>query len=80
MVLGFLVAVQFLNSYYQQIFIYILMFAYFASAWNILSGFAGQFSLGHAIFIGIGAVSYTHLGTGAGSSNCAARPGRCRCC
>ena len=26
-----------------------------ASAWNLLAGFAGQFSLGHAAFIGIGA-------------------------
>lgn len=61
-----LVLAEALNSYYIQIFIYIFMFAYFASAWNILSGFAGQFSLGHAIFIGIGAytssILYTQFG------------------
>lgn len=68
LIAAFLVAVQFLNSYYQQIFIYILMFAYFASAWNILSGFAGQFSLGHAIFIGIGAYTSTILYTQFGVS------------
>ena len=61
-----LILAEVLNSYYIQIFIYIFMFAYFASAWNILSGFAGQFSLGHAIFIGIGAytssILYTQFG------------------
>ncbi|MCI8464340.1 MAG: branched-chain amino acid ABC transporter permease [Lachnospiraceae bacterium] len=59
---------QFLNNYYLQIVIYIFMFAYFASAWNILSGFAGQFSLGHAIFIGIGAYTSTILYTQFGVS------------
>lgn len=61
LVLALLVAAQFLNSYFLQIIIYIFMFAYFASAWNILSGFAGQFSLGHAIFIGVGAYTSTIL-------------------
>lgn len=59
---------QFLNNYYLQIVIYIFMFAYFASSWNILSGFAGQFSLGHAIFIGIGAYTSTILYTQFGVS------------
>lgn len=61
LVAALIVAAEFLNSYYLQIIIYIFMFAYFASAWNILSGFAGQFSLGHAIFIGIGAYTSTIL-------------------
>ena len=61
LIAALLVLAEFLNSYYLQIIIYILMFAYFASAWNILSGFAGQFSLGHAIFIGIGAYTSTIL-------------------
>ena len=61
LIAALLVLAEFLNSYYMQIIIYILMFAYFASAWNILSGFAGQFSLGHAIFIGIGAYTSTIL-------------------
>ncbi len=56
-----LILAQVLNSYFLQIIIYILMFAYFASAWNILGGFAGQFSLGHSIFIGIGAYTSTIL-------------------
>jgi len=32
-----------------------LVWAGMAAAWNLLAGFAGQFSLGHAAFIGIGA-------------------------
>ncbi|MEI8394350.1 MAG: branched-chain amino acid ABC transporter permease [Rhodospirillaceae bacterium] len=32
-----------------------LWFAYAALAWNIAGGFAGQISLGHALFLGIGA-------------------------
>ena len=32
-----------------------LIWAGIAAAWNLLAGFAGQFSLGHAAFIGIGA-------------------------
>lgn len=33
----------------------ILLYAFWASSWNILGGYAGQFSLGHACFLGIGA-------------------------
>lgn len=38
-----------------HIFIYTFFFAYFALAWAILGVLAGQLSLGHAIFFGIGA-------------------------
>ena len=31
--------------------ILIFMFAYLSSSWNILGGFAGQLSLGHAAFL-----------------------------
>lgn len=34
-----------------------LVWAGIAAAWNLLAGFAGQFSLGHAAFFGIGAYS-----------------------
>lgn len=61
--MALLTAAEFLNNYYLQIVIYIFMFAYFASSWNILSGFAGQFSLGHAMFIGVGAYTSTILYT-----------------
>ena len=32
-----------------------LIWAGISAAWNLLAGFAGQFSLGHAAFLGIGA-------------------------
>ncbi len=51
----------FLNGYFQQIVIQIAMYAYLASAWNIVGGFAGQFSLGHALYVGIGAYASTIL-------------------
>lgn len=35
--------------------------AYMALAWNIAAGYAGQFSLGHALFFGIGAYASTML-------------------
>jgi branched-chain amino acid transport system permease protein len=44
----------------------ILFFGYLGSAWNILGGWAGQFSFGHAAFFGLGAYTSTllhvHLG------------------
>src|SRR6267143_2084210 len=33
----------------------ILYFAYTGQAWNVMMGFAGQLSLGHALYVGIGA-------------------------
>ena len=32
-----------------------LFAAYFGQAWNIMTGFAGQLSLGHALYVGLGA-------------------------
>lgn len=54
------------GQYVLNILIYTLLFAYLATAWNILGGFGGQHSIGHAIFLGIGAYTttllYVHLG------------------
>jgi branched-chain amino acid transport system permease protein len=63
---GFLLAIalvpQFDNDpYFLQIFIMIMLFAYWGTSWNIISGFAGQMSLGHAAFAGIGAYTSTVL-------------------
>ena len=33
----------------------ILYFAYTTQAWNVMMGFAGQLSLGHALYVGVGA-------------------------
>jgi branched-chain amino acid transport system permease protein len=38
-----------------KILIVVLVWAYTAQAWNIMSGYTGQFSFGHAAFFGIGA-------------------------
>lgn len=45
------------NQYYMHIAILILYYSLVSQAWNILSGYAGQFSFGHAIFFGTGAYS-----------------------
>jgi branched-chain amino acid transport system permease protein len=46
----------------------ILYFAYTTQAWNVMMGFAGQLSLGHALYVGIGAYAagalYYHFGIG----------------
>jgi branched-chain amino acid transport system permease protein len=49
------------DPYFLQIFIMIMLFAYWGVAWNIISGFAGQMSLGHSAFAGIGAYVSTVL-------------------
>ena len=49
------------DPYFLQIFIMIMLFAYWGTSWNIISGFAGQMSLGHAAFAGIGAYTSTVL-------------------
>jgi len=42
-------------------FIVALHAAYMALAWNVAAGYAGQFSLGHSLFYGIGAYASTML-------------------
>jgi len=44
-----------------SVFVLIFLFGYLAQSWNILGGFAGQLSLGHAAFFGIGAYTSTLL-------------------
>jgi branched-chain amino acid transport system permease protein len=61
-----LVAPLFTSAYLQHVILLIFFWAYLGTAWNILSGFAGQLSLGHAAFFGIGAYTssllFVHLG------------------
>lgn len=45
------------ERYAQHVLILILLYVTLGSAWNILGGFAGQLSIGHAAFFGIGAYS-----------------------
>ncbi len=49
------------NGFYQHIFILTLFYAGMSSAWNIVGGYAGQLSLGHAAYMGIGAYTATLL-------------------
>jgi branched-chain amino acid transport system permease protein len=51
----------FTGSYFVHVVILILLFSYLSSSWNILGGYAGQFSFGHAVFVGIGAYTSTIL-------------------
>lgn len=51
-----------------NVFVLIFLFGYLAQAWNILGGFAGQLSLGHSAFFGIGAYTSTLLFTKMGVS------------
>ena len=68
MLTALLAAPFFANDYIITVLILILYFAYTGQAWNIMMGFAGQLSLGHAIYIGLGsytsAALYVHYGIG----------------
>lgn len=43
------------NDFVYHIFITICLFGGLATAWNMIGGFAGQLSLGHAMYYGVGA-------------------------
>ncbi len=43
------------SDYYRHIFILALMWVVIGSSWNLLAGYTGQVSFGHAIFFGVGA-------------------------
>jgi len=68
MLAGLIAAPAFANDYLLTVLIAILYFAYTGQAWNVLMGFAGQLSLGHALYVGIGAYAaaalYVHFGIG----------------
>lgn len=42
------------GSYLITVMIFIFFYAYLGQAWNIVGGYAGQLSAGHAAFVGIG--------------------------
>ncbi len=58
----------FSGPYLLSVATLILFFAYTGQAWNVMMGFAGQLSLGHALYVGLGAyVSaglFDHYGLG----------------
>lgn len=51
----------FATEYVLHIGVLVLLAAYLATSWNILGGYAGQHSLGHSLFLGIGAYTSTYL-------------------
>ena len=59
---------MFASDYLLTVLILILYFAYTGQAWNIMMGFAGQLSLGHSLYVGLGAYAaaalYVHFGIG----------------
>ncbi len=62
----FLVPLVGLNSYIMHILILVLIYSLIGMGWNLLGGFCGQVSFGHAAFFGVGAytagILYTKLG------------------
>jgi branched-chain amino acid transport system permease protein len=54
--------------YYRDLGIKILLYALLAQAWNVLAGYCGQISLGHAVFFGVGAYTSSALQLSAGWS------------
>ena len=57
------------NAYVLSVATLILFFAYAGQAWNVMMGFAGQLSLGHSLYVGVGGYAaaglYFHYGVGA---------------
>src|SRR5450631_301126 len=59
-----------LQHWFLNLLVFVLMYATMSSAWNLVGGFAGYPSLGHAAFFGIGAYTIAlifkghHLTTG----------------
>ena len=58
----------FAGNYALSVATLILYFAYTGQAWNVMMGFAGQLSLGHALYVGVGAYAaaglFFHFGIG----------------
>lgn len=71
--LGFLLLVLillplFLSQYLLGIFVFIFYYAYLGQCWNILTGYTGNISLGHSLYVGIGAYLSTVLAISLGLS------------
>ena len=49
------------DEYWIQVLIWVMFFAYLSAAWNLIGGFAGQYSIGHAGLVGIGAYTSSLL-------------------
>jgi branched-chain amino acid transport system permease protein len=56
-----LIIPPFLDEFSLTVLVQMLMWAYLAMAWDVIGGYGGQFSLGHAAFLGLGAYTSTLL-------------------
>jgi branched-chain amino acid transport system permease protein len=54
------------SSYAVTVLIFIFFYAYLGQAWNIVGGYAGQLSAGHAAFVGVGGYAAALLSMHAG--------------
>ena len=58
---GLIALPQFSGSYVLSLATLALYFAFTGQAWNVMMGFAGQLSLGHSLFVGLGAYAAAAL-------------------
>ena len=61
LLVGLLVTPGFAGDYLLTVLTLIFYFAFVGQAWNIMMGFAGQLSLGHALYVGLGAYATAAL-------------------
>ncbi|KAA0679231.1 branched-chain amino acid ABC transporter permease [Roseomonas genomospecies 6] len=63
-----LVAPMIADRYVLSVLTTVLWFAYVGQAWNVMMGFSGLLSLGHALYVGLGAYAsaalFVHFGIG----------------
>lgn len=50
-----------LGRYYLNVILLVMLYTYLGSCWNLVAGFAGQFSLAHATFFGLGGYVAVYL-------------------
>jgi branched-chain amino acid transport system permease protein len=66
LVAALLAAPLVVGDYLVSVLIVVLFAAYLGQAWNIMMGFAGQLSIGHALYFGLGAYAgaalFVHFG------------------
>jgi branched-chain amino acid transport system permease protein len=73
LLLGFLLLILlslplFLDKYVLGIFVMVFFYAYVGQSWNVLTGYTGHISLGHALYIGVWAYTSTFLAQNHGIS------------
>lgn len=55
MIAAFALPLAVTDVYTQNILVLTLMYVALAQSWNVLGGYCGQISLGHALYFGLGA-------------------------